>query len=308
MNLSNNTKAILAVFGSQLIWGIAGPLVKIVLNNAPPMGLMYFRFLLTTLILFLIFEFNHTRLMPRITPRDKKKIFLAGFLGVFVNITCYFLGQKLTTVIDAWVITSSGTLFVIAYSFIFQHERLAKKVYLGAAIAFVGTIIIIGNPILNVGSGSLTGNILMLVSALSGVSAFMITKTLVEKFHPLVLTYYFFLISLFFALPLFLWEYWQNPRWIATLSPQSIGILLYLVLGSSIAAYTLQSLGLKHLSPSLAATLGYSSAVISVTLSIIFLHEKPTEFFIIGTSLVIVGLFLAETRHPNHPIHKLLRK
>lgn len=305
MSFDNHSRAIFAVFGAQIIWGVAGPLVKIVLADIPPFGLMFLRFLFTTIILFIIFEIKFAKNQPAMTRQDIKDIFIAGFFGVFVNICLYFFGQNLTTVIDAWVIASTGTLFVIAYSFLFLGERLSKIIYFGVALAFAGTIIIVGTPILDIGSGSLLGNTLMLGSVLAGVIAFFSYKRLVAKFDPLVLAYYSFLISLPLSLPLFLWEYFQNPIWLANLSVQSLAILTYLVLGSGIAAYTLQGKGLIHLSPSLAATVGYTGAVISVGLSIIFLHEQPTKFFLIGTALVVFGLFLAETRHPSHPIHKI---
>lgn len=308
MNFPNRTRAIFAVFGAQLVWGLAGPLVKIVLGEVPPFGLMFLRFLFATVALFIIYELRFSQKPPVMTATDKRNIFLAGFFGVFVNIALYFWAQRLTTVIDAWVITSTGTLFVIGYCFLFLKEKLSTTVYFGAALAFVGTLVIIGTPIFDIGSGSLLGNILMLASTLAGVISYLITKKLVAKFPPLVLTYYFFLISLFFSLPLFLWEYLQNPVWLNTISPQSWGIIAYLVFGSSIAAYTLQFQGLKNLSASIAATLGYASTVISVALSILFLHEQPTGFFIIGSVLVAIGLFLAESRHSSHPIHKLGRK
>lgn len=297
MVIDNRAKAILAILGAQVIWGIAGPLVKVVLGNIPPFGLMFLRFLFSTIILFVIYELKFAGTVPAMTKQDKIDLFIAGFLGAFANIALYFWGQNLTSVIDAWAITSSGTLFVIAISYLFFHERLSKIVYLGSLIAFIGTLIIVGTPILDIGSGSLLGNVAMLGSTLAGVIAFFSYKRLVAKFHPLVLTYYTFLISLPFALPFFLWDYWQNPLWLTNLSISNLLIILYLTIGSSIAAYSLQGAGLKHLSPSLAATVGYSSAVISVALSIFFLHEKPTEFFVIGTTCVVFGLFLAETRH-----------
>jgi len=297
MPINSRSKAILATLGAQIIWGFAGPLVKIVLGDVPPFGLMFLRFLFTAIILFIVYEIKYVKTLPNMSFQDKKDIFIAGFFGVFINIALYFPGQKLTSVIDAWVITSAGTLFVIAISYLFFKERLPKIVYFGAIIAFIGTLVIVGNPIFNLGSGSVLGNVLMLGSTLAGVIGFFSYKHLVAKFHPLVITYFAFLISVPLSLPLFLWEYWQNPLWLGSMSLQSVSILGYLIIGSSIGAYTLQSVGLKHLSPSLAATLGYTSAVISVGLSILFLHEKPTEFFMIGTALVILGLILAETRH-----------
>lgn len=176
MKFDNHAKAILAVFGSQVIWGIAGPLVKIVLGEVPPFGLLFLRLLFATSILFVIFELKFVKKMPAATSAEKKDIFWAGFLGVFVNIALYFVGQRLTTVIDAWVITSTSTLFIIAYSFFFLQERLAKTAYLGAAIAFLGTLVIIGTPIFELGSGSVAGNLLMLASTLAAVASYLITK------------------------------------------------------------------------------------------------------------------------------------
>lgn len=248
------------------------------------------------------------KFQPEKTFTDKKNIFLAGFFGVFLNIVFYFPGQRLTTVIDAWVIASTGTLFVVILSYFVLKERLSKIVYTGVALAFIGTLIILGESLIDLGKGSLFGNILMLGATLSGAISFFFTKKVIDKFSPLTLTYYWFLIGLAFSFPLFLWEYFQNAIWMTAISWQSIGILSYLVLGSSIASYYLSNFGLKYLSPSLAATIGYSSAVIAISLSIIFLKEKPTPFFIIGTAIIIIGLFLAETRHPSHPIHRLKRR
>ncbi len=305
MNLSNHSKAIFAVLAAQTIWGIAGPLVKITLNNVPPFGLMFFRFLLVTLLLFPIYEF---RLRFQEKPKSRQdlwNIFLVGFFAVFANIAFYFVGQRLTTVIDAWVITSTGTPFVILLSYLFFKERLQPLVYFGAILAFLGTLVVIGAPILTFGSGSFLGNILMLGSTLAGAIPFFLIKRLVAReFHPLTLTYYFFLIGLILSLPLFVWEYLQNPTWLLTIQPKSLLTISYLALGSSIGAYSLQNFGLKFLSPSITATLGYTSAIVAIGLSIIFLHELLTSFFILGTTLVIIGLFLAETRHPSHPIHK----
>lgn len=298
MTLSLHTKALLTVFLAQVIWGVAGPLVKIVLGDVPPFGLLFLRCLLTSLFLFPVYEFKLRFLEPKMDFESKRDIFIVGFMAVFVNIALYFIGQKLTTVIDAWVITSIGTPIVILISRFFFKEHLAKTVYLGAVLACLGTLVIVGTPILSFGSGNTLGNLLILASAIAATLPYFIIKRLVVKnFDPLALTFYFFLISLIFTTPFFLWEYWQNSAWLGNLSIPNIGVILFLTLGSSIAAYSLQNFGLKHLSASVAATIGYTSAVIAVGLSILFLHEEMTPFFVIGTIMVIIGLILAETRH-----------
>lgn len=306
MKLSSWHKGVIATLSAHLVWGIAGPLVKIVLNDIPPISLLFLRSLFTVLVLFPIFEF---KLLPEakktieisgFLPTDKdlrKNLIFAGLFGVFLNISLYFWGQTRTSVIDAWVIASSGTLFLVIYSYFFLKERLAKKVYLGVAIAFAGTLVVIGSPIFSFGKGDILGNILMLGSTFGAVASYVVLKKLVDKMSPLLIVFYTFLLTLFLTIPFVIFEFLQDPYWIASLSLNSLLIVGYLVLGSSILAYVLSNTGLKSLPASIASTLGYTSTIIAVSLSILFLKESPTPFFLIGSVLIIVGLILAETRH-----------
>lgn len=297
MKLNSWYKAVTATLLAQIIWGVAAPLVKIELDSIPPFSLVFLRSLFTVLVLFPFFEFKLHPLQPPLTSNDKKTIFLAGFTGVFLNLLFYFTGQQLTTVIDTFVIISAGTPLILIYSYFFEKERLNKLSYLGSLLAFIGTLTIIGSPILSFGSGSLLGNTLALFATISACASYIFIRRLMTKFDPLLLTFYFFLISLIFSLPLMLWEFLQNPYWMAGINNSNLIILAYLVLGSSISAYYLTNLGLKHLPASLSSTVGYVSTFIAVLLSITFLREKPTIFFLLGTLLIIAGLILAETRH-----------
>lgn len=296
-----------AVLLAQIIWGIAGPMVKIGVSDIPPFSLLFLRCLLAALILFPFYEKIYLPREPKFLRQDKIDMFIAGFVGVFINIGAYFWGQSLTTVIDAWVIISTGTIFLTIYSYFALRERLPRMVYTGIGLSFIGTIIVIGSPIFSMGRGGLLGNLLILISALGAAYSYIIFKRLMEKFSAVTVAYYSFLISLPFAFPLFLWNFWQRPEWMATLKIGDYGIILYLVLGSSILAYVADNVGLKYLPATVAATLGYASSIISIALSIIFLREKPTAYFIFGTVIVAVGLFLAESRHPSHPIHKIIK-
>lgn len=310
MNLNKWQKGILVTLTAQIIWGIAGPLVKIILTDTPPMSLLFMRSLFTCIVLFPLFEFH---LLPKLKkhmevksflPADKqirKDLFLAGFFGVFLNVAFYFWGQSMTTVIDAWVIASTGTIFLVIFSYFYFKERLAKKVYFGVAIAFLGTLVIVGSPIFEFGKGDIKGNILMLISTISAVISFVIIKRLVEKISPALIVFYTFLISLILTIPFFLWEFIKDPYWLSEITLLDLMIIAFLVLGSSIVAYLFSNTGLKYLPASIASTLGYASTIIAISLSIVFLQESPTIYFILGSILIIAGLTLAESRHKKTP-------
>lgn len=306
--MSNWKKGIIAGLLTQVLWGIAGPLVKIGLTSIPPISLLFFRSLGVCLILLPYYERwvhqhqeqtqpSNTNPVPVLAKEDRWPIFWAGFLGTAVNISFYFWAQKLTSVSDAWIIGSTGTIFIVMFCYLFEKERLGSIVYTGIALAFIGTLLIIGTPILQVGSGNIFGNILMLIATFGGAGSFIFIKKLAARYDPLVLTFYFFLISLIFTTPMFIFEFLQNPLWIASLSLGNIMIIVYEILFASIAAYAFTNISLKHLSASIAATIGYASTAIAILLAIIFLHEKLTHYFIIGASVIALGLLLAETRH-----------
>lgn len=312
MRLTNWHKGILFTFIAHIIWGVSAPLVKIVLDDIPPISLLFLRSLFTVIILFPIFEL---KLLPELkkntlvtkkgliydifplTKPEMKDMFLAGFLGVFLNISLYFWAQTRTTVIDAWVIASSGTIFLVIYSYFFLKERLAGKVYFGVGLAFIGTLVIIGSPIFSFGKGDILGNFLMLGSTICAIASFVVLKKLITKFNPLLIVFYTFLLTLIMTTPLFIFEFIKNPFWMTSLSQVDLLIVAYLVFGSSIFAYVFSNAGLKFLPASISSTLGYSSTIIAVALSIIFLKESPTFFFLIGSGIIIAGLLLVETRH-----------
>jgi drug/metabolite transporter (DMT)-like permease len=298
MKLNNWHKGVVVTLIAHTIWGVAAPMVKLSLDAIPPFSLLFLRSLFVCLLLAPIYEFI---LLPRqkyeLTKKDKWDIFLAGFLGVFLNLAFYFAGQKLTTVIDAFVILSMGTPILIIFSYLFLKERLSKIVYVGSMIAFVGTLVIIGSPILSFGKGSLLGNVLALGATISAIASFLIIKRLITKLNGLTLVFYFFLVSLVCSLPFFVWDFIQNPIWLSQVPTNTYWFVAFLVFGSSIGAYFLSNFGLKFIPPSIASTIGYISTVVGVASGIMFLGEKPTISFVIGSALIIFGLLLAETRH-----------
>lgn len=301
------SQAIISCFLAQAIWGAAGPLVKIILETVPPFTLLFLRCLFATIILGLVYHLKIKSRIPPLTFKEKLKISIVGLFGVFGNIALYFMAQRLTSVSDAWIIASTGTIFVVLYSFFFLRERLAKSVYFGVILAFFGSLIIIGAPIFQIGQGSLWGNFLMLLATLSGVISYLMTKKLVNKYSPFVLVYYFFLASLFATLPFFLWELYAAPALFSNFTFTEWSVLAYLVLGSSILAYFFSNYGLKHLCASVAVAIGYFSVIVSIGLSIIFFNERPTPYFWLGAVFIIIGLFFVETQHSKHPVHRIIK-
>jgi drug/metabolite transporter (DMT)-like permease len=66
---------------------------------------------------------------------------------------------------------------------------------------------------------------------------------------------------------------------------------------SGTIAYWLWQIGQKTVEVSEAALFDYLTAIFTVIFAVIFLGEAITLPFIIGAVILVIGIFIAETRH-----------
>ena len=118
----------------------------------------------------------------------------------------------------------------------------------------------------------------------------------------------FFVGFITFAIPA-INEFMVNPTWLAKLTILGILALLYITILSSISAYFLFSWGLQKLDVFKANLFTYIEPAVAATLAVPFLGERISYSFIIGTVLVVLGVYwgtLGKVDH-HHPLHKHLR-
>ena len=70
--------------------------------------------------------------------------------------------------------------------------------------------------------------------------------------------------------------------------------MIYMAVGSSVAAYTIMYWVLRYMTASRVGAMSYFQPVVVILLSIAFLGERPTRNLLEGTALVLIGVFLAE--------------
>jgi drug/metabolite transporter (DMT)-like permease len=176
----------------------------------------------------------------------------------------------------------------------------------------LGASSVIGIPLLFFGSFSgkeFFGNILILLSAVSFVIGSMILKKMLKIYKPWVLTGIIFLISASaFFLPAFM-EYLQNPNWVLKVSLLGIFGLIYITVLSSICAYFLLLWGLSKIPVSHANLIQYIEPAVAASLAVPLLGERISFSFIIGTCLIVLGVYWGtlgkqEHHHSHHKHHK----
>lgn len=275
------------------------------------MSLGFLRFGLACLLI--------TPFLMSLQPKDIRvkfehlpRLILGALLISTVNIAFFYMGLKRTNAIDASVLELAIPVISVIGGWWFLKEKIYAANLVGIVISLLGALSVIGIPLLLVGnlsSKQLVGNLLILCSSVSFVAGSMIFKKMLKIYSPLVITAITFLTAtIAFSIPALI-EYIQNPNWILKVSILGIFGLIYITILSSICAYFLLLWGLNRIPISHANLIQYLEPAVAATLAVPLLGERISFSFIIGTCLVVLGVYWGtlgkdDHQHIHHKQHR----
>lgn len=300
MNFNEKQTAFIALILAATIWGATAAIMKYTLQTVPPFTLALIRFGLATLLLY-----PFVRKHAHIATHDTPLVVLAGLTGIAFHIALFFWGLKLTTALNAGIIIASTPLFTLLFAHLFLRENFQKNLIVAAVLGMLGIGIIIAKDVAEHGvSLSPLGDLFILTSTLLFVCYEMISKKLFQTYPPSVITFYAFVVGAVFFAPLALLESYQNPSWIYHVNGPAVAGILYGIFFSSFAAYSLWEWGLSRISASRVGFFFYLDPVVATLAAALLLSEKITLTFVLGATLIFLGIFLAEGHLPYHHLRK----
>ncbi len=301
----------LAILTAHIIWGGNYVFAKIALEEIPMMSLGFLRFALACLFI-IPFLFNLEAKDKRIKLAHLPQLILGALFLSSIAIAFFYAGLQRTTAINASVLELSIPIISVIGGWVFLKEKVYTANIIGVIISLIGAISIIGIPLLFLGNFSgreAIGNLLILGGAVSFVAGTMILKKMLKIYKPLVITAICFLTgAIAFALPA-LMDYLQNPEWPLNVSILGIFGLIYIVILSSICAYFLLLWGLVKVPVSHANMMQYIGPAVAASLAVPLLGERISFSFIIGTLLIVLGVYWGtmgkeEHHHLQHKHHR----
>lgn len=261
------------------IWStnfIAG---KFALEIAPPLFVTFLRFSLTALVL-----------VPfvRVPKGHFKPIFFMTFtLGLLHFGLIMVALQKLDASTSAIGI-QCGVPFSLLLSAIFLKEKMKIQHLIGIIIAFIGVLILIGEP--NIFENRFSF-FLLIVAAFSWAVSNLQSRSL-KEINPFSLNAYF---SLFFAPQLLIVSLLFEDAPFSSLDNITFKFtfsILYMVLITTVVAYTLWYKLIGKYNVSLVAPFNLLGPVFGVIMSYLLLGEHIGMMKIIGGSIIITGVSL----------------
>ncbi|MDE0722844.1 MAG: DMT family transporter [Flavobacteriales bacterium] len=206
---------------------------------------------LLTMALTGFFNRDH-RIFEKIDRQDWWRFIASGLSGVAINQLCFFNGLSLTSPINASLIMTINPIFVLLVSYVLLGSIITKRKLIGIFIGGVGAAMLLvysaENTVSdNLSGSSMMGDTLILINALSYGVYLVVVKPLMQKYRPLTVITWVFIIGTVFVIPVG-WNQATQIMW-SELTPSHIRSISYVILGTTFLAYLLNIIALKRVAP-----------------------------------------------------------
>lgn len=292
--MNTRTLAIIAVSIATLIYGVNYTIAKDVMPTyVKPYAFILLRVFGATLVFWFLGLFVKAQ---KIDKADYKKIALASFFGIALNMLSFFKGLSLTTPISASVMMVTSPIMVLLFSLILLKEKIIKRQIVGIALGLLGAIILIvyGKNSAENATNSNLGNFLVFVNATSYGLYLVLVKNLISKYNPLVFIKWLYLIGLVLVLPFGLAEF-NEIQW-ATI-PTNIYVKVgFVIIFTTCVTYIFNLFGLSKLKPTTVSVFIYLQPVIASIYALLVGSDSLNLIKISASIIIFFGVYLVTKR------------
>lgn len=275
------------------IWGITFVSTKVLINNGlSATDILFYRFLIAYIC---IWFFSPKQLFAK-SIKDESYFLLLGITGG----SFYFLAENtalsftLASNVALIICTTPILTALLAYIF-YKKESISKQFIFGSIIALLGVSLVVFNGSFILQLNPL-GDMLTLIAALMWAFYCLILKKMNSKYNTLLLTRKVFFYGILTLIPFFiLYPLEYNPNII--FQPIVIYNLLFLGIIASMICYITWTIAVNRLGIVYSANYIYLIPLVTLVTSYVFIDEKVTLIALIGTILILCGVYFAENRN-----------
>lgn len=272
----------------NVAFGLNNPMSKRVLAVLSPYTLYFLRVLGATVLFWAV---SACMKEERVSKRDLLMLFLAGMAAVVGNQFSFVMGLSLTTPINAAIIITLGPIVTMILAALYQKEPITKKKTAGVFIGASGALLLIVTG-MHVGGagGSLSGNLLCLLSVLSYALYLTAFKNLILKHKAVTLMKWMFLFAAIVSLPFCLNDV-EATAW-QTINRYDYARIAYIVIIASFATYLCIPFGQKLLRPTTLSMYNYVQPIVTTTVAIVVGIDAFGWNTALAAVLVFAGVYV----------------
>lgn len=292
MKTRRETAGHLAAVITIIIWGTTFVSTKVLLEDFPPVDILFYRFLIGLIVLIMV----HPHVLTFRSWRQEALFAGAGLCGV----TLYFLLENIALTLTyasnaGMIVAVIPMITAVLAHFLLSGEKLEPRFFIGFAAAFTGLALIFFNGQMMLKLNPL-GDILAAASAFVWAAyAILMKKISTFGYHTIQCTQRIFLYGLLFMVPaLFLFDFRFDASPFA--SPVNWLNILFLGAGASALCFVTWNWSVGVLGAVKTSAYIYMVPVITIAASVVILQEKLTWVAFCGGALTLAGLYISETK------------
>jgi len=286
----SNLSWYLILIATFIIWGTQHPVLKILSDKIDPFLFNFLRYSIAGLALAPFILKNKIS----VEKRDLTRILFLGFFGIALFGILNFVGVKLSTATNNAILLNSWPLLAVFLAPLLIGEKITKKVVVATLIGFAGVVLIItqgkGIGIDNLlKSEFFLGNILILLSGLCLALYSIFSKRFIKKYGSLNITFYAIVAASITLL--FLSILGQKLFLINQISLNSAFLILWVALPTTALTYVIWFKSIDKIGLVKTNSFFFLIPASGILASTIFLNEKITYFTVLGTLLILSGIY-----------------
>lgn len=272
----------------MFMWGISYPSIKVVVNEIEPSLSAFYRFIVSSIILYIILKVKFPE--EKLLKEDRLRMALGGLFGVALYFFFENYSVLFTSASNVAILISSIPVFTLISQAVFFKEKMPVSKILGALLSFAGIIIIVTSKgTVSLFSKGMLGDLMALAAALSWVVYNVLTSKFKGNYNSLTISAYQGLWGCLFLSPSLFFSPIGMP------SAKAVLNLLYLSLGCTCFGYVLYIYCLKRLGATVLSTYINLQPIISLVFAYLLLKESVTPWQVAGSIVIILGVFLVNS-------------
>jgi len=285
--LANYQGATVALFFGGVIGGLAPIAAKVALQELGPFTTLFLRLSIMMVILlpFVMRSFRHY-------ISHWKRLLVLGMFWAG-NVTLFIVGVKYTTAAVSQMVYAGVPIYVVLENYLIWKERVHGIQIVGILLGLIGAFFLIVTPGLGAGLGTLYGNGLIAIAALSWSLYTVVSKRISIHVSPLGITstsaLVAWVVSLIF---MFVFERQNLILNVLSLSFPAVMAIVFMGVVVGVGMIFLYQWGLKYGSALMATMTAYVSIIVAGVAGFFVFSERLTGQFFLGGAFIIIGVFL----------------
>lgn len=303
MGRNKRTRALLVLMAASIFAGISVPVAHFSLQSIPTALFGLLRHGVPLLILgFVLLLRPRKRLMG-------KQIATAAFYGMlvfFVANGLFYLGVQRSGSVNAAIIGLLEPLLMFIVSVEVMKERFNSRIFIGIAMAFAGSVLVVFGPLLAGGrlsfAGSLIGNLLLLGCVLASVAGTWVAKLGLKNVDRVQFLFWSLVPAVVLYGVMSVGQLQLLPD--VMRQPSLVHAVLFVAIFNGLLVYACIFYGLKRVKGEEYGLFSYIAPTTAALVAVVFFDEKLTPLLVLGVTIIGMGLYLAEAHRSKAWHHK----